>query len=84
MRERARVRGSSRRVWGQTPDLSLAAVSLTVLAAAVLAFAAGSASAARGSAFDEQRAFALLKEQVALGPTSSVSGRLRSCSTIVA
>src|SRR5262245_47442906 len=74
-----RERVSSRRVWGQTPDRTFAAVSLTLLAAAVLAFAAGSAPAAPGRAFDEQRAFALLKEQVALGPRpagSTASRRL--------
>ncbi len=74
---RTRRHDPSRRVWGQTPDRSIAAVSLTVLAAAVLAFAAGSAPAARGNAFDEQRAFALLKEQVAIGPRPAGSAASR-------
>ena len=63
---------------GLTPDLALPAVSLAVLAAAVLAFAAGSAPAARGNAFDEERAFALLKQQVELGPRPAGSAASRT------
>jgi glutaminyl-peptide cyclotransferase len=68
---------STRRVRGQTPDTASAAVSLLAVAAAVLAFAAGSAPGARGNSFDEERAFALLKEQVELGarPAGSAASR---------
>jgi Peptidase family M28 len=74
----ARRHGSSRRIRGQTPDTALAAASLLVIAATVLAFAAGSAPGARGSAFDQERAFALLKEQVELGPRPAGSAASRA------
>jgi hypothetical protein len=67
----------SRRGRGLTPDLAFPAVSLAVLAAAVLAFAARSAPAARANPFDGQRAFALLKEQVELGPRPAGSAASR-------
>jgi glutaminyl-peptide cyclotransferase len=71
-------RASSSRVPGLTPDRSLVAVSLLAVAAACLAFAAGSAPGARGNAFDEERAFALLKEQVELGPRPAGSAASRT------
>jgi glutaminyl-peptide cyclotransferase len=54
------------------------AVSLLAVTAACLAFAAGSAPGARGNAFDEERAFALLKEQVELGPRPAGSAASRT------
>ena len=72
-----RQRVPSGRGRGLTPDLALLAVVLAVLAAAVLAFTAGSAPAARGKAFDAQQAYALLKEQVELGPRPAGSAASR-------
>jgi glutaminyl-peptide cyclotransferase len=58
---------SSSGVRGQTPDLAWRA--LAPLAAAVFVLAlSGSASTATVNRFDERRAFALLREQVELGP----------------
>jgi glutaminyl-peptide cyclotransferase len=67
----------SSRVRGQTPDLTwraLSAVSLAVLALAL----AGSAATAKVDRFDEQRAFALLRAQVELGPRPAGSPASRT------
>jgi peptidase M28-like protein len=58
---------TSSRVRGQTPALAPLALSALVLAVSALAVA-GSAGSAKVDRFDEKRAFALLREQVELGP----------------
>jgi glutaminyl-peptide cyclotransferase len=58
---------SSSRVRGQTPDLAWRALSGLALAGVALALA-GSAGSGKVDRFNERRAFALLREQVQLGP----------------
>lgn len=68
---------SSGRVRGQTPDLAWRALSAIALAGFALALA-GSAGSAKVDRFDEQRAFALLREQVELGPRPAGSAASRT------
>jgi hypothetical protein len=63
---------SSKRVRGQTLAVAIAAMAL------LAALVADSAPGARGNAFDEERAFALLKEQVELGPRPAGSAASRT------
>jgi glutaminyl-peptide cyclotransferase len=74
MRDGSLVPG--RHVGGQTPDIAWRALSPVAAAVLVLGLAA-SAGTARVDRFDEKRAFALLREQVALGPrpAGSVASR---------
>jgi glutaminyl-peptide cyclotransferase len=72
------------RVRGQTPDLAHAVVAAAAAAILVLALA-GSAGTATVDRFDERRAFALLRQQVELGPRPAgsaasrrLAGRLRT------
>ena len=68
---------SAGRVRGQTPDLAWRALSGIALAGFALALA-GSAGSAKVDRFDEQRAFALLREQVELGPRPAGSAASRT------
>jgi glutaminyl-peptide cyclotransferase len=67
----------SSRVRGQTPDLACLAVSAVALAFLALALA-GSAGSAKVDRFDERRAFALLRQQVELGPRPAGSPTSRA------
>jgi glutaminyl-peptide cyclotransferase len=58
----------SRRVRGQTPDVAWRALSPLAVAVLALALAGSAGTAAPVDRFDEKRAFALLREQVELGP----------------
>jgi glutaminyl-peptide cyclotransferase len=68
---------SSSSVRGQTPDLARRAVSFLALAGVALALAS-SAGSVTVDRFDEERAFALLKEQVELGPRPAGSAASRT------
>jgi glutaminyl-peptide cyclotransferase len=59
---RLRRHVSAGHVWGQTPGMACVAVALSALTLA------GSAGSAKVDRFNERRAFALLREQVELGP----------------
>jgi glutaminyl-peptide cyclotransferase len=72
-----RDRVPSSRVRGQTPDLAWRALSAVVLAGVALALA-GSAGSAKVDRFNERRAFALLREQVQLGPRPAGSAASRT------
>jgi glutaminyl-peptide cyclotransferase len=67
----------SSRVRGQTPDLAWRALAAVVLAGVALALA-GSAGSAKVDRFNERRAFALLREQVQLGPRPAGSQTSRT------
>jgi glutaminyl-peptide cyclotransferase len=68
---------SSSRVRGQTPDLAWRALSLAALAGLALTLAS-SAATAKVDRFDERRAFALLRQQVELGPRPAGSPASRT------
>jgi glutaminyl-peptide cyclotransferase len=67
----------SGRVRGQTPAVAWRALSALALAALALALA-GSAGSAKVNRFNEQRAFALLRAQVELGPRPAGSPASRT------
>ena len=64
-------------VRGQTPATARWALTAVAVAAAALAFAAGAEPTTSASSFDEKRAFALLREQVELGPRPAGSAASR-------
>jgi len=68
---------SEGRVRGQTPDLAWRALAAAALAVSALALA-GSAATAKVDRFNERRAFALLREQVELGPRPAGSPASRT------
>jgi glutaminyl-peptide cyclotransferase len=68
---------TSSRVRGQTPDLARRALAALALAGLALALA-GSAGSAKVNRFNEKRAFALLREQVELGPRPAGSQTSRT------
>jgi glutaminyl-peptide cyclotransferase len=68
---------TSSRVRGQTPALAVRALSTLALAGLALALA-GSVGSAKVDRFNERRAFALLREQVELGPRPAGSEASRT------
>jgi glutaminyl-peptide cyclotransferase len=68
---------TSRRVRGQTPDVAWRALPLLALASLALTLTAGARPTTRPAPFDEKRAFALLREQVELGPRPAGSAASR-------